>query len=168
MSVTTRRSYARTSAVWCSEAGCIVVASFFFQAEDGIRDVAVTGVQTCALPISSGDAELELWAATRHAGPFERLAGKPLRIEVSGNVYAEHPHATPRVPGQAVRRRGDRRIRQDDAAGTAGEVAERRRAPRLRHRMELVRPREGGDQDRQEEKRAHPDDVQPAARDRHR
>src|SRR2546429_2458523 len=27
---------------------------FFFQAEDGIRDVAVTGVQTCALPISSG------------------------------------------------------------------------------------------------------------------
>src|SRR2546422_7579414 len=28
---------------------------FFFQAEDGIRDVAVTGVQTCALPISHGD-----------------------------------------------------------------------------------------------------------------
>src|SRR5256884_5816591 len=25
---------------------------FFFQAEDGIRDVAVIGVQTCALPIS--------------------------------------------------------------------------------------------------------------------
>src|SRR2546422_11457914 len=28
------------------------VCFFFFQAEDGIRDVAVTGVQTCALPIS--------------------------------------------------------------------------------------------------------------------
>src|SRR2546429_4132772 len=28
------------------------VICFFFQAEDGIRDVAVTGVQTCALPIS--------------------------------------------------------------------------------------------------------------------
>src|SRR3989449_10570451 len=28
---------------------------FFFQAEDGIRDVAVTGVQTCALPISFYD-----------------------------------------------------------------------------------------------------------------
>src|SRR2546422_10283344 len=28
-----------------------MVAFFFFQAEDGIRDVAVTGVQTCALPI---------------------------------------------------------------------------------------------------------------------
>src|SRR5208282_563357 len=27
---------------------------FFFQAEDGIRDATVTGVQTCALPISSG------------------------------------------------------------------------------------------------------------------
>src|SRR5438445_12066680 len=26
--------------------------SFFFQAEDGIRDIGVTGVQTCALPIS--------------------------------------------------------------------------------------------------------------------
>src|SRR2546422_6071263 len=30
----------------------IVCFFFFFQAEDGIRDVAVTGVQTCALPIS--------------------------------------------------------------------------------------------------------------------
>src|SRR2546422_194862 len=28
-----------------------VLFCFFFQAEDGIRDVAVTGVQTCALPI---------------------------------------------------------------------------------------------------------------------
>src|SRR3989449_440248 len=34
---------------------------FFFQAEDGIRDVAVTGVQTCALPIYvlDGDQTLE-------------------------------------------------------------------------------------------------------------
>src|SRR5690606_40173395 len=30
--------------------------SFFFQAEDGIRDFHVTGVQTCALPISTGHA----------------------------------------------------------------------------------------------------------------
>src|SRR2546429_1704244 len=30
---------------------------FFFQAEDGIRDVAVTGVQTCALPICSPGGE---------------------------------------------------------------------------------------------------------------
>src|SRR5437588_5795343 len=30
--------------------------SFFFQAEDGIRDHCVTGVQTCALPISANRA----------------------------------------------------------------------------------------------------------------
>src|SRR5216684_1929516 len=30
---------------------------FFFQAEDGIRDVAVTGVQTCALPISLSSSD---------------------------------------------------------------------------------------------------------------
>src|SRR2546430_11302649 len=29
---------------------------FFFQAEDGIRDLTVTGVQTCALPICDRDA----------------------------------------------------------------------------------------------------------------
>src|SRR5690606_40981429 len=32
--------------------GGILVVFFFFQAEDGIRDFHVTGVQTCALPIS--------------------------------------------------------------------------------------------------------------------
>src|SRR2546428_2011762 len=31
---------------------------FFFQAEDGIRDLIVTGVQTCALPISLGKEAL--------------------------------------------------------------------------------------------------------------
>src|SRR5256885_9784580 len=36
--------------------------SFFFQAEDGIRDYKVTGVQTCALPISPAPG-----AATAHA-----------------------------------------------------------------------------------------------------
>src|SRR5687768_14874942 len=35
---------------------------FFFQAEDGIRDVAVTGVQTCALPISLSLSGLALAA----------------------------------------------------------------------------------------------------------
>src|SRR2546427_1737684 len=30
-----------------------IVFFFFFQAEDGIRDLTVTGVQTCALPICS-------------------------------------------------------------------------------------------------------------------
>src|SRR2546430_8489471 len=31
--------------------GLLMGCSFFFQAEDGIRDLTVTGVQTCALPI---------------------------------------------------------------------------------------------------------------------
>src|SRR2546430_5457767 len=30
---------------------CVMPLFFFFQAEDGIRDLTVTGVQTCALPI---------------------------------------------------------------------------------------------------------------------
>jgi exopolyphosphatase/guanosine-5'-triphosphate,3'-diphosphate pyrophosphatase len=115
---------------------------------------------------TTSDAELELWAATRHAASFERLLGKPLRVEVSRNTYAEQPDQTARVPGQTVRRRRDRRVRQDDAAGAAGEVVERRRAPGVRHRMELVSPRQGGDQNREEEERVDADDVQPAARHR--
>src|SRR3712207_9562026 len=31
----------------------VMLCFFFFQAEDGIRDIGVTGVQTCALPIFS-------------------------------------------------------------------------------------------------------------------
>src|SRR5205807_7805646 len=38
----------------------ICVLFFFFQAEDGIRDYKVTGVQTCALPISSLPPELKI------------------------------------------------------------------------------------------------------------
>src|SRR2546429_1618977 len=38
----------------CPLTGPRVWLFFFFQAEDGIRDVAVTGVQTCALPIYGG------------------------------------------------------------------------------------------------------------------
>src|SRR5205807_2973636 len=43
--------------------------SFFFQAEDGIRDYKVTGVQTCALPISLPDLRYAL-----HTSGF-RLTG---------------------------------------------------------------------------------------------
>src|SRR5690606_40001182 len=39
-----------------------VVGFFFFQAEDGIRDFHVTGVQTCALPISSVSAPGRGWS----------------------------------------------------------------------------------------------------------
>src|SRR2546430_15787543 len=39
-----------------------VIIIFFFQAEDGIRDLTVTGVQTCALPIYTDNTEVyKLW-----------------------------------------------------------------------------------------------------------
>src|SRR5690349_17797410 len=38
---------------------------FFFQAEDGIRDLYVTGVQTCALPISPGAVPIQDTASRR-------------------------------------------------------------------------------------------------------
>src|SRR5256885_4916863 len=55
---------------------------FFFQAEDGIRDYKVTGVQTCALPISP------LADGVSVARPaFAWLADAPLRLWQS--VYQE-------------------------------------------------------------------------------
>src|SRR5690349_22792495 len=50
-------------------ARCRSCLSFFFQAEDGIRDLYVTGVQTCALPILGDEA----------ASLFARLARETLR-----------------------------------------------------------------------------------------
>src|SRR5258707_7144410 len=37
----------------------LLIIFFFFQAEDGIRDIGVTGVQTCALPISPTQAQAD-------------------------------------------------------------------------------------------------------------
>src|SRR5216684_4820798 len=45
---------------------------FFFQAEDGIRAVAVTGVQTCALPISPGAGRPRLSASPDRRGQRRR------------------------------------------------------------------------------------------------
>src|SRR5207245_2151563 len=72
---------------------------FFFQAEDGIRDATVTGVQTCALPISSAAkvAYDTAFACVRPAGtllavglPAENIsfppilmAAKEVRIQAS-------------------------------------------------------------------------------------
>src|SRR5438067_8880454 len=58
--------------------------SFFFQAEDGIRDRNVTGVQTCALPIFKGEVtkiEVDLDANTRPAAApkTQRIAPDVLR-----------------------------------------------------------------------------------------
>src|SRR5207248_8556596 len=64
---------------------------FFFQAEDGIRDRTVTGVQTCALPISPRAlcACPRTRAAVRYAGssPAARRAGALRRAPAP----ARHP-----------------------------------------------------------------------------
>src|SRR6266478_5018825 len=45
---------------------------FFFQAEDGIRDLTVTGVQTCALPIYQQGAKIR---CRKNGVPIPRLGG---------------------------------------------------------------------------------------------
>src|SRR2546429_1391389 len=54
----------------------MILFFFFFQAEDGIRDVAVTGVQTCALPIYFQRAPGEIFTTRDFCGTF---AGGALR-----------------------------------------------------------------------------------------
>src|SRR2546430_8049376 len=66
-----------------SELGVVVmVAHFFFQAEDGIRDLTVTGVQTCALPISLAwglcNLLIGLLGNLRRAG--QRIADRALQL----------------------------------------------------------------------------------------
>src|SRR2546426_7341838 len=60
---------------------------FFFQAEDGIRDYKVTGVQTCALPISGvGNCASSLVQGVefyRDADPAERVPGL-MHVELGG------------------------------------------------------------------------------------
>src|SRR5690606_39484286 len=60
----------------------VLLRLFFFQAEDGIRDFHVTGVQTCALPICRGrrrhDGEGAVHAVTgrdAHGGASRRRSG---------------------------------------------------------------------------------------------
>src|SRR2546430_2698688 len=48
---TVRKKLGGTVAGWRLLGGTVYIICFFFQAEDGIRDLTVTGVQTCALPI---------------------------------------------------------------------------------------------------------------------
>src|SRR2546429_3715282 len=70
---------------------------FFFQAEDGIRDVAVTGVQTCALPI---------FAAVRHHFPPGGTKGRGHPAwSLGGNVERRHPVRPARQRFAGVRAR---------------------------------------------------------------
>src|SRR5260370_38424970 len=58
---------------------------FFFQAEDGIRDSSVTGVQTCALPISLADHD----SAPGAAHDCESLRKSCLRCLPASHSAAE-------------------------------------------------------------------------------
>jgi exopolyphosphatase/guanosine-5'-triphosphate,3'-diphosphate pyrophosphatase len=108
------------------------------QAIEGI-DLYPRGDDYLARLRATGDAELELWAAHRHVAPLEALLGKPIRFEVAGQDYlqrtdgnqpanttpthAEQSDDAARVPGKALRSRRHRRVRKDDPAEPAGEVA---------------------------------------------
>src|SRR2546425_3885229 len=59
-----------------------LVVFFFFQAEDGIRDKLVTGVQTCALPISATDRGTALQAAVGQTLAFVHGKGDTVRATV--------------------------------------------------------------------------------------
>src|SRR2546426_6147501 len=61
---------------------------FFFQAEDGIRDYKVTGVQTCALPISRERVERRAIDPGQRRRIARRARGKPVR-EARG--LGDHP-----------------------------------------------------------------------------
>src|SRR6266567_6493988 len=75
---------------------------FFFQAEDGIRDLTVTGVQTCALPISglAGGVWVRLASRSddgRRVGDHGPLPGSPgggheaLRVRVDRRLAGPLP-----------------------------------------------------------------------------
>src|SRR5687768_18035136 len=53
---------------------------FFFQAEDGIRDVAVTGVQTCALPIF-------IWGSKKRNGATILITKFPIMSESTSCTF---------------------------------------------------------------------------------
>src|SRR5438445_6180407 len=67
---------------------------FFFQAEDGIRDIGVTGVQTCALPICTGELSLPYPLEPRETS--ERCADN------SARCFFE---ARKRIPNRVQKRR---------------------------------------------------------------
>src|SRR2546425_910476 len=79
-----------------------VFVFFFFQAEDGIRDKLVTGVQTCALPILPGEDTLlagttglldERVLAWHRAAALLRLASKVYVVERRKENWLDRAHA---------------------------------------------------------------------------
>src|SRR5438876_5903973 len=68
---------------------------FFFQAEDGIRDGRVTGVQTCALPISSQGKDYEIKDKEAVEISLPKIEGSELITDVkdrkSTRLNSSHP-----------------------------------------------------------------------------
>src|SRR5690606_41036237 len=115
----------------------------FFQAEDGIRDFHVTGVQTCALPILvraladealHADGSIRWWRWTRRPRTYpwsRRGADRPARRDAAA---ARRPRLTPAALRRRPRRRGGReagpggreRRRQELAAEAARGAARAR------------------------------------------
>src|SRR2546427_12943518 len=58
---------------------CLTLHIFFFQAEDGIRDLTVTGVQTCALPIYPVEYPRSI-AGVRLALLFRQIANGRVKV----------------------------------------------------------------------------------------
>src|SRR5215475_15493766 len=92
---------------------------FFFQAEDGIRDFHVTGVQTCALPIFGGEAVLE--------GDLSivALANGWITISVGGGPTDDKPAVTLEPPSNFDRISGFLNIRVADIAAVYKEWSAR-------------------------------------------
>src|SRR3712207_8913864 len=86
----------------------VMFRSFFFQAEDGIRDIGVTGVQTCALPISLSPERLHPPGLRRVGEPrvLERHGALRLALRVEGQVDSGLAVA----PVEAGRRSEERRV----------------------------------------------------------
>src|SRR5256886_6118541 len=62
--------------------------AFFFQAEDGIRDLTVTGVQTCALPISAITTPAAPTREHRPGAPRKKSARTPLTTSTPIETYS--------------------------------------------------------------------------------
>src|SRR2546425_5238664 len=88
----------------CLERRVFIVYFFFFQAEDGIRDKLVTGVQTCALPIWDHRQA----AGCRGGRPGRVLEGDQQDRHLSGGCGAEimdlPNHGERRIPKAPQRR----------------------------------------------------------------
>src|SRR5262249_59792563 len=84
---------------------------FFFQAEDGIRDWSVTGVQTCAIPISPPRVGALSRAGSRCSaarGALRGGGGEVYRVAGLCAAAGQRPGTRPRVLGDAGFYRADR------------------------------------------------------------